>query len=76
MSGKLIFEGWTAATGTEIYVTDDTPGSTTLVKDINTGVASSIPADFVYFNDNVYFAAITVAEGRELWKTNGTLCTN
>src|SRR6187431_1893937 len=41
--GKLIFTGSTPATGTEVYITDGTPGGTILVSDINPGTLSSAP---------------------------------
>lgn len=51
------------------------PSGVALVKDIQTlerVVESSNPADFVQMGDHVYFAASNPANGRELWKTNGT----
>ena len=72
LSGKLLFRGTTAATGSEMYITDGTPAGTTLVKDIYFGFESSAPADFLLLSGFVYFSAVTLAEGRELWKTNGT----
>lgn len=72
LSGKLLFRGTTAATGSEMYITDGTPAGTTLVKDIYPGMESSAPADFLLLSGFVYFSAVTLAEGRELWKTNGT----
>ncbi len=72
LNGKLIFRGSTAATGSEVYITDGTSGGTALVKDIYTGVLSSSPADFAVLNGYMYFTAATAAEGRELWRTDGT----
>lgn len=72
LSGKFIFRGSTPATGSEIYITDGTPGGTTLVKDIYSGAASSAPGDFASLGGYVYFSATTAAEGRELWRTDGT----
>jgi ELWxxDGT repeat protein len=71
LSGKLIFPGNTAATGTELYVTDGTPGGTILLSDINSGTDGSDPSDFTLLNGFVYFTASTPATGRELWRTNG-----
>ncbi len=71
-SGKLLFRGTTPATGSEVFITDGTGAGTTLLKDINTGAASSDPADFTQLNGIVYFSAVSAAEGRELWKSNGT----
>ncbi|MES2850916.1 MAG: hypothetical protein V4685_17830 [Bacteroidota bacterium] len=72
LSGKLVFRGTTAATGSEIYSTDGTAVGTTLVKDIYSGPLSSAPADFSLMNGVAYFTATTLAEGREIWRTNGT----
>ncbi len=73
ISGKLVFRGSTATTGSEIYITDGTSAGTVLVKDIYAGTTSSAPGDFSFLNGFVYFSARTAAEGRELWRTNGTL---
>lgn len=73
MNGTMIFEGTTAATGGELYITDGTPGGTQLISDINPGAASSNPSgDFALMNGYIYFFAERPAEGRELWRTNGT----
>jgi ELWxxDGT repeat protein len=74
LNGKLIFKGFTPATGIEIFVTDGTPGGTTLISDIYPGTTGSIPDDeMAVLNGFVYFTASRPAEGRELWRTNGTL---
>lgn len=73
LDGKLIFAGKTAATGTEVYITDGTPGGTILLNDINPGPLGSTPdADAVVLNGFIYFTAERPAEGRELWRTDGT----
>lgn len=72
INGKLLFRGRTAATGSELYITDGTPGGTGLLKDIFAGSSSSAPADFVILGNNIYFTAVTAAEGRELWRSDGT----
>lgn len=72
IAGKFVFRGWTAATGSELFITDGTAGGTTLVKDIYSGAMSSTAGDFIPFNGSIYFTAVTLAEGRELWKTDGT----
>src|SRR5664279_4768116 len=35
LNGKVIFSGTTAATGSELYISDGTPGGTVLVSDIS-----------------------------------------
>jgi ELWxxDGT repeat protein len=72
LAGKVIFRGSTPATGSEIYITDGTPGGTGLIKDINPGAASSDPQDFSLLNGFLYFTADDGSHGRELWRTNGT----
>lgn len=72
LGNRYVFSGSTAATGTELFITDGTPDGTQLVKDINAGTASSEPAEFVLLNGYLYFTAASAAEGRELWRTDGT----
>ena len=57
LSGKLIFRGSTLATGSELYITDATPGGTMLVQDIVAGAVGSKPAEFTLLNSVVYFTA-------------------
>ena len=57
MSGKVIFRGSTATTGSEIYITDGTTGGTGLIKDIDPGVAGSDPENFSLLNGFLYFTA-------------------
>ncbi|MEJ7586837.1 MAG: T9SS type A sorting domain-containing protein [Ferruginibacter sp.] len=72
-NGRLIFAGTTPATGAELFVTDGTPGGTTLLADIYPGTPSSSPEDDVaVLNSYIYFTAERPAEGRELWRTDGT----
>ena len=72
LSGKIIFRGSTPATGSELYITDGTPGGTVLVKDINSGAASSAPEGFSLLSGFIYFSADDGVHGRELWRTDGT----
>jgi ELWxxDGT repeat protein len=73
VNGKTIFRGSTAATGSELFVTDGTPGGTSLLKDIYPGTnGSSIGDDMAVLNGYVYFTATSPANGREVWKTDGT----
>jgi ELWxxDGT repeat protein len=43
-----------------------------LVRDINPGVASADPAEFVELNGHLLFPATDAATGRELWTSDGT----
>ncbi len=73
LGGKFIFSGTTAATGTELFITDGTAAGTILLKDINPGTEDSDPeAGGAILNGYLYFSAIRPAEGRELWRTNAT----
>lgn len=74
LSGKFIFNGYTPATGSELYITDGTSAGTFLVSDINPGPAGSSPGLMASLNDGfLYFSADDGVHGRELWRTNGTL---
>jgi ELWxxDGT repeat protein len=72
LNGKYIFSGSSDATGSELFITDGTPGGTVLLKDIVANAGSSNPLDFAILNGVVYFTAETPTEGRELWRTDGT----
>lgn len=62
----------TVGTGTELYVTDGTPGGTQLLLDINPGTVSSSPINLVVSHNKLFFLAITALNGRELWRSDGT----
>ena len=73
LSGKFIFDGYTPATGSELYISDGTSAGTVLVSDINPGTAGSSPGQMASLNDGfLYFSADDGVHGRELWRTNGT----
>lgn len=55
-----------------MYISDGTPGGTSLVSDINAGAVSSSPTGFALLGGFLYFTAETAATGRELWRTDGT----
>ncbi len=46
LGNKIIFSGSTDATGSELFISDGTPGGTVLVSDINPGTVSSSPTGF------------------------------
>lgn len=62
--------------GVELWHSDGTPAGTTLLKDILPGEASAfrngISPLFCVFNNELYFVPDASANGKELWKTNGT----
>lgn len=74
LNGKFIFKGWSPKCGKEIFITDGTKAGTKLIKDINSGIASSQPVTttMAVLGNYVYFAALTPTEGCELWRTDGT----
>ena len=62
-------------TGPEAWVTDGTPESTRLLKDIRVGSFGSGARDFVEYDGRLYFAANNGFSGLELWATDGTKAT-
>lgn len=73
-AGALFFVKDTATTGLELWRTDGTPGSASLVLDIAPGNASSIPGtpQFAAAGRYLYFVANDGTRGEELWRTDGT----
>jgi ELWxxDGT repeat protein len=62
------------AKGFEMYRSDGTATGTFMLKDIYSGITSSLPNTFVpdVENNRMYFFADNDILGRELWKTDGT----
>jgi len=58
--------------GTELWVTDGTPGGTMLVKDIVPGPGSSSPTMLSAAKGQLYFSAFENATGYELYRSDGT----
>jgi ELWxxDGT repeat protein len=69
---KVFFAGKNAANGIELWTSDATATNTKLLKDINTGAASSSPTNLFVYNNTLFFFATTAANGTELWKSDGT----
>ena len=67
----VYFQARSFLAGTELYRTDGTEAGTTLIKDLNPGVASSLPEKIVSAGSLVYFAADD-GTGKKLWQTDGT----
>jgi len=76
LDGYLYFPAMTPAEGYELWRSDGTAANTKLVMDINTGTEGSQPeateSDKIIFKGNLYFVAVSAANGCELWRTNGT----
>ena len=80
---KLYFTADDGENGDELWVSDGTPAGTQLLLDINPRISSyygfynsyyygSNAADFIEFDDKLYFAADDGENGRELWVSDGT----
>lgn len=72
LGGRLIFSGFTTATGTELYSSDGTAAGTFLIKDIYTGPMSSSPTAFGRVGSLLYFSARDTGPNYELYRTDGT----
>jgi ELWxxDGT repeat protein len=72
LKNKIYFAGMNAANGCELWSTDGTASGTVLVSDIRGGADSSMPDDFVVYQDKLLFTAFTPGIGRELYMYPGT----
>ncbi len=61
------------ARGEELWKSNGSAATTSLVQDINPGAASSSPRNLTAIGATLYFSAIRPAEGRELWKSDGSV---
>lgn len=68
----LYFPATSSSKGTELWKTDGTAANTSIVRDINAGIAGSNPGHLADVNGTLYFSADDGITGNELWKTNGT----
>lgn len=68
----LLFVAHDGIHGPELWRSDGTEESTTLVKDIYPGNESSYISDLTRVGDKVFFIAKTPEKGPELWKSDGT----
>ncbi len=71
-AGRVYFAGDTEETGTELWVSDGTPGGTRQVIDLVPGPEDSSPHSFAVYRGRLYFAAWSPVTGFELWSTDGT----
>jgi len=84
LNGVLYFSAFEPGTGYELWKSDGTVAGTVLVKDIEPGELSGMQSgekvrllgvpssDIAKANGFLYFPAATAANGRELWKSDGT----
>jgi ELWxxDGT repeat protein len=70
--GRVVFAATDNVNGREPWVTDGTPGGTSLLANINYTINSSNPSDFVAYAGSLFFVATSTYDGRELFRTNGT----
>ncbi len=68
---RLLFRGWDADHGFELWSTDGTAAGT-IQMDLAPGSASSYPDSFVVAAGRVWFTANDPAHGREIWVSDGT----
>jgi ELWxxDGT repeat protein len=72
VGSQVFFSGNDGVHGSELWVTDGTPGGTHLVADIQAGPRSSEPDTFVALGGLLFFLADDGVHGRELWRSDGT----
>jgi ELWxxDGT repeat protein len=72
INDKTFFAGTHDLYGTELYVREEQSGAIKFLKDINPGYASSSPAQFIVYNDQVFFTAYSPDYGLSVWKSDGT----
>jgi ELWxxDGT repeat protein len=70
-NGRFFFRATTAATGSELGISDGTVAGTQIVADIVPGAGSSNPDRFIALGGTVFFS-VTISSQVKLWKTDGT----
>ena len=68
----ILFAGDLTGTGFELFGSDGTVGSSSLIEEIEPGPGGSRPHTMVALADKVVFEAFRTAEGEELWESDGT----
>jgi ELWxxDGT repeat protein len=66
------FEIWKCKYWTGLHIAGITEATAEMVKDINVGAGGSNPDNFTTVGNEVFFSARIGANGRELWKSDGT----
>lgn len=77
VGSTLYFSANDGVSGRELWKSDGTSAGTVMVKDIRSGgtgynASNSNPTQIVSIGSTIYFAASSVGNGRELWRSNGT----
>lgn len=86
LGNKLVFVANDETYGSELWITDGTPGGTEILRNINTGVASGLQdysmnylnahpdiiRALIVVGNTLYFTATNGTSGFELWKSDGT----
>ncbi len=80
LGNLVLFAANDGVNGEELWKTDGTAAGTVLVKNIDTAAlvgeydstGRSYPTSLTTMGSNVYFTAKNAAQGKELWKSNGT----
>ncbi|MDA0658164.1 MAG: Ig-like domain-containing protein [Planctomycetota bacterium] len=80
--GSLYFAADDGVNGQELWKSDGTESGTVLVKDLHPGQGEqvpygngplrSLPQELTVVGNQLFFSAISAANGRELWKSDGT----
>ena len=71
-NGRLVYAGRSSTTGTELFVTNGTLATTTLLKSISAGTGSTSFYEMIRAGSWVYMAVRTSTGKYEIWRTNGT----
>ena len=70
--GSFLFKADDGVHGYEPWLSDGTPGGTSLLLDINPGASGSYPLGFTRVGSLILFGASDDTAGQELWRTDGT----
>nr|WP_271711531.1 T9SS type A sorting domain-containing protein [Marinigracilibium pacificum] len=70
---KILFAITTPEYGRELWVYNGLNESYSILVDINPGIESSFPDEFILYDGKYYFLAEDGIHGRELWVTDGTI---
>ena len=72
LGSSWYFRADSSTTGQELFSTDGTSATPTLVKDINPGAGDSSIGQMIAYNGKLWFTASDGVSGAELWMSDGT----